>query len=388
MMRRLRLFRVGFLCGMLALCFWTALTASAASPALKEISTIIGPNKVIYPQLDGLADGTLQQAINDDIILRGDITKHLVTLSLLKEGGWGLLVDYQAFIKNDVLSVTLNAKGQLPHGREGQVTTALCYDLQTGNPILLNDLLNDVESAAAFMEERLDSSLGDELSGYLEHSDLSPLPIRNFAMDEDGLIFYYPSDQFFLVSGYAGAAQFYYEELAEYINWDGMASRLGVKPESLTDAEAGERIRRMAESGKLPHIPVAIGDLMPQVVEKYRLLRVPDQFPAGKYYQLEAPMFRQVLVLSDSLGAGYAHSVVEGLQSTRANLYGIQAGETTRERWLEILGEPDQRSLFDEDLAYDYGIPPGESDFYTFGDYQLRLHAGKNGVLHSIRLMK
>jgi len=362
--------------------------ASTVSPSLKEISTVIGPNKVVYPQLEGLADTAVQQAVNDDIILHGDIAKHLVSLSLLREGGWGLAVDYHAFLKNDILAVTLSAKGQLPNGREGQVNTALCYDLQTGEPILIDDLLDDVEGATAFMEERLADTLGDELSGYLQYSDLSPLPIQNFALDEDGLIFYYPSDQFFLLSGYAGAAQFYYEELADYVNWNGIMSRLGVKPERLSDAEARERIQRMAESGSLPHVPVTIGDPMPQVVEKYRLLRVPDQFPAGKYYQLEAPMFRQVLVLSDALGIGYEHSIVEGLQSTRANLYGIQAGETTRERWREILGEPGQQTLFDEGLAYNYGIPPGESDFYTFGDYQLRLHGDECGVLHSIRLMK
>ena len=388
MTRRLLLCLTGLLHGMLVLFIFVTSAAFAASPALKEISTVVGPNKVVYPQLEGLANEAVQQAVNDDIILRGDIAKHLITLSLLKEGGWGLATDYQAFLNNDILSVTLSAKGQLPTGREGQGYTALCYDLQTGRPILIDDLLDDVDGAVALMEERLILTLGDELSGYLAHSDLSPLPIQNFAMDEDGLIFYYPSDQFFLVSGYAGAAQFYYEELADYVNWDGMISRLDVKPESLSDAEARERIRQMAESGRLPHIPVAIGDPMPQVVEKYRLLRVPDQFPAGKYYQMEAPMFRQVLVLSDALGTGYEHSVVEGLQSTRTNLYGIQAGETVRERWREILGEPDQVTLFDEGLAYDYGIPPGESDFYIFEGYQLRLHADGSGILHSIRLMK
>jgi len=92
--------------------------------------------------------------------------------------------------------------------------------------------------------------------------------------------------------------------------------------------------------------------------------------------------------LSDALTGGYEHSVVEGLQSTRLSLFGIQPGITARERWREILGEPEQTATFNESLAYDYGIPSGESDFYTFGEYQLRLHADEAGILHSIRLMK
>ncbi|MEA5015537.1 MAG: hypothetical protein VB099_13355 [Candidatus Limiplasma sp.] len=360
----------------------------AAAPTLKDVRTAIGENLVAYPQLEGMADAGLQQAVNDDIILRGEIAKHLVSLSTLREGGWGLVVEYQAFLKNDLLSVTFSAKGQMTHGRNGQAYTALCYDLQTGKPLQAEELFKDVPAATAKMEEILEASLAEELSGYMKNSQLTPLPIDNFSLDEDGLTFYYPESQFSLISDYAGAGQFYYEELADLLNWEGALGRLGVKPEALTDAQAKEAIGKAVAEGRLPHVPVAIGEALPGIVDKYRLLREPDQYPAGKYYQMEAPLFRQVLILSDALSGGYDHSVVEGLQSTRANLFGIQAGSTPRERWREILGEPEQTAVFDESLAYDYGIPPGESDFYTFGGYQLRLHAGESGVLHSIRLAK
>ena len=362
--------------------------ARAASPTLKDVRTAIGEDLVAYPQVEGLGDEAAQQAVNDDIILRGDIAKHLVSLSALREGGQGLVVDYQAFLKNDVLSVTFAAKGQMPNGREGQAFTALCYDLRTGEPLKAEELFTDVAGAAAQMEEILEWTLTEELSGYLKNSEFAPLPMDNFSLGEAGITFYYPASQLSLVSGYAGAGQFYYEELADWLNWEGALDRLEVKPQALSDAQVKEAVQGMVAQGRLPHVPVAIGEAMPDVVAKYRLLREPDQYPAGKYYQMEDPMFRQVLLLSDAMTSGYEHSVVEGLQSTRANLFGIRAGSTPRERWREILGEPEQTAVFDEDLAYDYGIPPGESDFYTFGGYQLRLHADESGTLHSIRLMK
>lgn len=374
-------------CLVVLCCFSTAQGAGqAASPRLAEVRTAVGDNLVAYPQLEGLADAGIQQAVNDDIILRGDIAGHLVSLSTLREGAGGLVVDYQAFLKNDILSVTFSAKGQIGPGPSGQAYTALCYDLRTGRPLRAEELFEDATGAAAYMEEILERTLMEDLSGYMRNDRLSPLPMDNFSLDEDGLTFYYPESQFSLISDYAGAGHFYYEELAEWLNWDGVLGRLEVQPRALSDAQAKEAIQKVVESGRLPHVPVAIGEAMPDVVQKYRLLREPDQYPAGKYYQMEAPMFRQVLILSDALAGGYEHSVVEGLQSARASLFGIQAGSTPRERWREILGQPQQTAVFDESLAYDYGIPPGESDFYTFGSYQLRLHADESGILHSIRL--
>ncbi len=361
--------------------------AFAEVVALREERTVVGENQVVYPQLAGLDNAEIQQKINDDIVLRGDVTSSLLTLGTLREGGWGLKVGYDSFLGNGVLSVTLSAKGQMKNGREGQENTALCYDLATGEPIRAADLFTDLAGAVAYMEEKATATLLEQFSGYLENSELTPLPIDNFALDADGITFYYPGSQFKLISGYSGGCQFYYEELARFLNWDGVLGQM-VKPQELPPAQAKAKIAEMVESGRLPHVPVKIGDKIPDIVEKYRLLREPDQFVGGKYYQMEAPVFRQVLVLSDSLEGGYDHSQVLGLQSFRADLFGIRAGETTREEWRAVLGQPDDTLVFDENLAYDYGIPQGESDFYTFGNYQLRLHMGQDGILHNIRVSK
>ncbi len=378
---------IALVMGMLTLCFFSAV-AWADTPSVKEVSTVAGENHVVYPQLEGLADAAIQQAINDDIVLRADIPAHLITLSTLREGGWGLKVEAVSFLKNNLFSVTLSAKGEMPNQREGQAYTALCYDLTTGKRVSLPELLTSPEEAIAWMEEKAVDTLSEELSGYLANSDITPLPMENFALDEDGITFYYPASQFSLHSGYSGACQFYYEEIADFLDFDGILANLELPPTDLSDAQIQQKIEGTLKTGRLPQIPVAIGQEMTDVVAKYRLLREPDQYPGGKYYQLEAPPFRQVLVLSDALTKGYENSKVLGLQSTRCDLFGIKAGETTQGRWREILGRPDDTLVFTEGLAYDYGIPVGESDFYTFGEYQLRLHADENGVLHSVRLSR
>lgn len=361
-------------------------SALADTPKIREESIVIGENRVVYPQLEGLEDEAIQKAINDDIVMRGDITGHLVTLSTLQEGGWGLTVDYEAYLQNNVLSITLGAKGEVTRGREGQTYTALCYDLETGLSLKAEDLFADLPAAVAFMEEEATRTMTDELSGYLENTDLAPLPVDNFVLDADGITFYYPMTQFQLLSGYSGACQFYYEEITDFLDWDGVVGGLGVQPQEYTDAEARERIARQVESGGLPHVPVKIGDNVKEASAKYRLLREPDGYPGGKYYQMETPMFRQVLVLAGELSRSDENAPVTGLQTMRGSLFGIQAGKTTRDEWRRILGDPESTVVFDENLAYDYSIPQGESDFYTYGKFQLRLHADADGILHNIRI--
>lgn len=373
-----------------ALLICVSVSALAASPEVTSVSAEMGKNRVVYPQLTGLDNEEIQQKINGDMIVQGDIAGHLVTLGLLKEDGLGLVVEYQSNLSGDVLSVTIEAKGQMPDGREGQAYTALCYDLTTGGRIPFSALFTEQAQAVAFMEETLNLTLADELSGYLEYSDISPLPTDNFALSEDGITVYYPYRQLSMLSGYCGAAQFYYEELGDLLDLSegSVLTRMGVTLPQYDQAQAREKMEELLPQGKMPHIPVAIGDPIPEVMEKYRLLRTPDRFPGGRYFQMETPEFRSVLLLSDGLSAESKDSVVEGIQTTRGELYGIRPGVTTRDEWRKVLGQPQSTVEFSESLAYDYGLPQGESDFYAFGAYQLRLHAGQDGVLHSIRLAK
>lgn len=384
--------RIGMLVIALALPALAFAEGVAAEPMaeIKEIRTEIGQNYVAYPQLSGMENEEIQKKINDDLVLSANIASHLITLSTLQNSTWGLRVEAESFLSGDVFSAVISAKGKMPSGREGHAYSAFTYDLNTGERLTLADLFADEKAAVAQMEAIAHASLGEELSGYMEHAELSPLPVDSFAVNGDGVTFYYPSEQFLLLSGYSGACQFYYEELAEWLRTDGegLPARIGALPQTYTAPEAKERIAEAAAEGTLPHVPVKMGDSMADAVAKYRLARTPDEFPGGRYFALEAPAFRDVLLISDALENGYERSVAEGIQIKRGSLYGLAIGRSRQEDWRAILGEPGETMTFSETMAYDYNLPVGVSDVYHFGAHELRLHADEKGVLRSIQLGK
>ncbi|MCE5342780.1 MAG: RsiV family protein [Eubacteriales bacterium] len=353
-----------------------------------EVTTSMGENTVSYPQLEGMPDVQMQQVINDAIVEKAKIAQRIVTLSTLQSGGTGLTVGYEAYLGSTIFSTVISAQGILENGRAGQSYTALAFDLATGRALTLSDLFIDVEAAVAYMETVLTDTYLDELSSYLENAELTPLPQDSFMLDADGITFYYPAKQFSLLSGYCGAAQFNYDELSDYLltDADALPARLGVLPVTLSDAEIRTKIEQTVTAGELPHVKAKLGDSMTGLVQQYRLLRQPDQYPGGRYFQMEAPAFRQVLVLTDALTSGWENSVVNGLMSFREDLYGIRTGVTQRDRWLQVLGDPESTVAFGEDLAYDYGLPIGTADYYTIGNRQLLLYADENDVLYAVRL--
>jgi len=365
-----------------------ATESSLGSPVITEMKTAIGDNAIDYPQLNGLTNQDVQQMINDAIVEKAKIAQRMLTLSTLQSGSAGLSVTYEAYLGGGIFSTVISAKGIMENGRTGQEYTSLCFNLVSGEPITIADLFQNPDDAVSYMEETLQNTYLDELSSYLENSSLTPLPRESFSLDADGITFYYPYKQFSLLSGYSGAAQFNYDELTDYLLTDDNAlpATLGILPEKLTDQEIKSNIEKVVAEGTLPHIRAKLGDNMAKLIKQYRLLRTPDQYPGGRYFQLEAPAFRQVLVLSDALTTGWDNSNVEGLLSYRADLFGIQSGETTRDRWQEILGAPESSVDFSEDMAYDYGFPAGTADYYTFGDRQLLLYAGEDGILYAVRL--
>lgn len=358
---------------------------------VEETRTQIGDNFVSYPQLKGMEDTTVQAQINDDIVLSARVTEHLLTLVTLGDNSWGLHVSYQVLMKRDgVLSVLIDAEGKMPNGRQGQEYTALTYDLTTGDRLTLDALFADSASAVSAMEEWAEASLEAEMTGYTEHNAVSPLPVDSFTLDEDGLTFWYPADQLQWLSGYSGACQFRYDELQSLLRTesDALPARLGLLEEKLSAQTAAELIAQSVQSGKLPNLPVSLGDSIPQVTESYRLSRTPDAFPGGRYFVLEAPAFREILVISDSLEGDDANAVVEGIQQRRGGLAGLMIGKATRQEWQTILGQPDENVILSENMAYDYGLPAGQYDLYLFGENELRLYADENGILSAIQLGK
>ncbi len=364
-------------------------TDSTTDAHIEDISTESGDNYIRYPQLAGMDDTPIQNAVNDAIVNEAGISQRLITLSMLQPGGTGLQVSYTAYLHDMLFSTAISAKGVMENQRNGHVYTALSYDLKTGTRLTMSDFFLNPQAAQAWMEEQLTSTLEDDLSTYLLYAELTPLPLDNFSFDQNGITFYYPYHQFSLLSEYSGAVQFQYGELQNFlIREEGSVPvRLGAIVPEYTDAEIKTLIEAQVSQGTLPGINVQLGDSISDLISAYRLPGTPDQFPGGRYFQFEDAAFRQILILSDALTSGYESSVVQGILARRMNLYGIQIGVTEQSRWREILGEP-WTVDYDAYTAADYGLPVGTADYYTFEDTQLMLYADESGVLYAVQLKK
>ena len=353
--------------------------ALAEGVTVTATETKIGENGISYPQLEGMENTEIQEKINSDIVLSANVSGMLMTLVTLDSQTQQLTMDYQVRrLDDEVFSVVISAMGRQPGKRDGHTWTALSYDLSTGERLTLDQLFEDPEEAVTRMEEIAEASLSEELNGYMEYSEIVPLPQDQFTLDDTGITFWYPEEQFSLFSGFSGACQFWYEEL----------NGLWLENTEKTDAEIRDAVAQAVSSGIIPGVPVRMGQNMQEIVDAYRLLRTPDEFPGGRYFVMEDPQFRQILILSDSLFSGYDQSVVEGIQLKRGGIGGLVVGQTTQSRWQEVLGQPEKTVAFTENMAYDYNLPAGEYDVYRFGGNELRLHADENGVLCAVQLCK
>ena len=250
--------------------------ARTQTPTVQDVATVIGENAIHYPQLSGMADEKNQQSINDAIVEKANIAQRMVTLSTLQAGGSGLQVTYKAYLEADIFSTVISAKGILENGRNGQVYTALNFDLQTGTPLSISDLFTDTDAAVAAMEQILQSTYLEELSSYMENSDLTPLPTEQFSLDANGITFYYPYRQFALLSGYSGAAQFAYHVQGvsfEKENSDTQAGIASAELGKVTDGKEQPRpsrpmgkvvLEETPEPEPMPDMPVATSEPEPQ----------------------------------------------------------------------------------------------------------------------------
>jgi hypothetical protein len=358
------------------------------TPQLTPVETKNEFGSVTYPTLSGYPG--VQDAINQAIYDKAQIAVRLETLQGLKADGWGLQVDYRSTLQNDVLSVLVSALGEMENGRMGQVYTSVNFDLLTGKSIAPEDLFTDVEGAFSYMEGKLDEEVAPSLSGYTENDQLTPIPRDNFFLTSQGVTFFYPQDQFSMLSGYSGGCSFFWYELKDYLNLSegSPLNKLGAGDYLALSPDSAGPIGEAVKAGQLPGIDARIGENLTDVFDQYRLLVEPDYYPGGRFFELEAPEFRGVWLLSDALTESYDASQMQGIRADRVNLYGLQPGVTTREEWQAVLGQPESTTELDEYTAEDYRLPAGTSDYYRFGDNQLLLHADETGTLVSVQLVK
>lgn len=358
-------------------------------PTVKNVSMEKDGNCLSYPQLTGWQDQAAQSAINDDLFLSANVAAHMVTFATLTPDSlWGLQVTYQAYTNERVASFIISAEGKMPNGRQGQVNTALSYDLTTGRRLTAAELFADAQAAQEWLEEQAMNTLGEEISDYEDSSVLLPLPMNSFYLDADGITFCYAPEQFTTIAGQAGACHFQYAEIQHLLSKDamGIPAQAGLLVPALDQAQQQKAVQAAAQAGRIDPLPIALGQPMTQIVEAHGLTRTPDEFPGGRYFVMEDPQFRSILLISDAMQSSYDHSVLEGIQLRRGAFAGFLVGQATRQAWLDALGQPDTTITMTENMAYDYNLPTGTCDVYAYEGASVRFYADEAGLLAAVQL--
>lgn len=345
--------------------------------------------EVSYPQLSGFANAFVQDSINQAILSEGGIQDHLNAMSAFTEAVPGnLKVTSAAQILRsgsgqDLLSVLIEARGNLSFGPPSHRYTPLVFSLATGQRIACSQIFSDCEQARSAMEERLEEELDGELSNYLDTGDLYPFPIDRFLLTETGISFFYPERGMMWLSGKSAFLHFHYSELAGLIREDEGAALKGLRlfeSLKLTDASR-QAIAASAAAGALPGLPVKAGDDLKGMLEEYPLLHDPEGFVSGQKYQLEDDRFRGSWVLS------LDGQVISGLFSRRINFYGLHTGESSLDAVKGALGEPSGTVALSQEAAQLYDVPAGSMLEYSFPDAgTIKLFLDGNQVLSAVWL--
>ena len=371
-----------------------AILALAAGPALAdgvsltEMSLALGNSVVRYPAADGIADETLRQAVDEKMKTGLDTDTYLGRMmTLISEESLRIETAWEGAVLGDVISCVVSAEGALADSRSTHRWTWSNIDLRDGHEITLDELFTDGEAAREALGQYLDFEVAPELSAHLANSELTPLP-DGFRLERTGLTLLYPVDRLSTLRDRAGAVKIGWNEIREYLDngEDGIPARIGAAEMiTLADESAG-RIREMAESGRLPDIPVKIGDGLKALTDHFHLLTDPDVYEGGRLFALEGASFRDVFLMTDFLSEKWDDSIVQGIRMDRGCAWGLCVGETAREDWRTALGEPDDETELDGEKAEANRMEPGACDYYNFGNYQLRLYCDEDGILSSIVL--
>lgn len=361
------------------------LTSACAETTVTRKGLALGESYVYYPQVEGMENADVQDAVNAALLASTGAEALLARLPLTMHSATPLQADYAYQVMGDVLSVVVKAQGPVESDRATQVWYTANIDLTTGESITFDDLFMDADAARLALTDALEWGIAPLLSAHLRNSQLTPVP-ETFGLSDAGLTLYYPMEQLATLSDQAGTVTFRWCELLEHLKLgEGtILNRIGAEKMVTLDETSAEAIRQAVESGQLPGIPVKLGDSVQEAVDAYRLLMDPDLYESGRMMQLEDGVFRGVYLLTDSLTDSWERSVIQGIRADQMNLYGLMTDVTTQAEWRSALGEPAATVAVDDVKAESNRILPGYSDYYNFDGVQLRLHANDEGVLTSL----
>lgn len=365
----------------------SAETIASAGVTVTDVGLDLLGSSIHYPQLTGLADAEVQSAVNAAIMEAGSISDRLTRMAALSNAPVKLNVSYTYMLAGDVFSCAILADGAVETSRTTQVWGTLNVDLRTGNEITFADLFADADAATEVIAAILDEQVAPELSAHLAAGSLTPVP-AHFTLSPTGLTLYYDIDSFRTLSDRAGTVTLLWTELRTHLRLESedVLTVIGAAEHLTLDEKSAEKMAEALSGGALPGIPTAIGQPMQALIDRYALLNDPDIYEGGRMIALEDGAFREVWLLTDALTENFDQSVVQGIRADRLNFFGLCTGVTTLDEWRAALGTPQTTLTVDADRADGWRIVPGTSDYYSLGEYRLRLHADEEGVLRSIFL--
>lgn len=373
-----------------------ALALSLASlSALAEIQVDVkeetaGNSRMSYPVVSGIEDEIVQGKINTAIETGLSLESTRLTMKRIVERGGEaegeatLLMDTAVYQKGDVLSVAVSRRGEQADGSLGDSVTAMVFDLKTGDRIPLEALFADPQASLDAMEGIIETEIGGSLNAYMENAKITPMPRDNYSIDALGVTVYYPASQYSMVSGSAGACQFYFYELE-----DGL-SELGKTLSAAEEtADAAKGIRDAVSAGAFPNwvADVKLGEPIGTYMKEYTQLTDPDYTLESRVYLFEEPQLRG-MSLETWLYAECEEeeAPLTAIRAARIDLFGIRPGISTLAECEKLLGAPDGRATLDENDAVDLMLEPGDSLFYVSGENTLEIHADQQGVVSCLIL--
>ncbi len=383
---RHRIPRILLILALLLIACAVSAMAESVEAGLTDRGLDLGTAGVHWPEITGLADPDLQDALNAQLREAADADALTARMAMVMSADPPLTVSWEGRLEGGILSVAIRREGPLTDGRFRSVWATVNADTVTGEAILLTDLFTDADEALAFIEAWLEDDIAWGLSDHLMNSELTPLP-EQFAITPGGLTLYYKVSALSTLSDRAGAVTLDWAPLRPWLDLseDGFLARFGVSGVLEANAEA---LTEAFAAGSLPWVPAALGDDVQALADRYHLLADPDFYDGGRYVQLEDSRFRDVYLMTDGLSVKrFENSTVLGLRADRFGLWGLVTGETTREDWQALLGEPYASVDLEGDAAEALRLVPGTSDYYRCGEHILQLHADEEGVLRSVFLL-
>ncbi len=377
--------RCCFLMGIVWMCLCILCPCYAAEqgdrPMLESVVVDDGSTKenirFAYPVV--VNGGPHTEKINNAIREKMNLSAYQKVLQL-GAGSIGLQVDWEGFVKGDILSLVVSCNGKMPVGRPSQVYYPMNFDLKTGEEITFDTLFSDVNGAKTYIEEVLENEIQESLSTHLENASLFPVPYDRFNLDVmGGITLWYEKEQLSFLSGYSGAVHFRYSELE---NW------LSTKNDSITD-------RILSNDTKVCYLNGCqarnfIGHTVEDMQKAYRFTVDSEYYPGGACYEVENAEMRGTLILTDE-----NEEKVLGLLSSRMDDGSIITGKTTWDAAVSLLGDDAIILPMDEGTAEIYKVCTGNSITCKTtvtvdgkeapADYTL--YANEAGIIQYIRLV-